>query len=158
MSHFFTNFHYWLNHCCRILKPEGALYILNMGADIDFAAQWGEYAQSSFALSLINESHEWQAAGGELPDFKDNTHNYGCSVKHHKYAERVTLDKTVWRRFIEKRSWSTLQSLTDKAIKETLRFVDEKYRNAKQVELDLKWTVSVVRKEGDDHMNIPSKL
>merc|ERR1712013_129681 len=128
-----------------------------MGSGIDFRAQWGEYAQQSFALSLINESHEWQANNGELPDFKDNTNNYGCTVKHHKYAERVVLPKAVWRRFIKNRSWSTLQSLTDKAIKETLRFLDEKYKSASQIELDLKWTVSVVRKEGGT-VRLASKL
>ena len=111
-----------------------------------------------FDLSLVNESHEWVARDGPLPEFRDNTNNYGCSVKHHKFSELVTLQKAVWRKFIENRSWSTLQSLTDKAIKETLKFVDEKYRNARTVELDLKWTLSVVSKSKDEEERIKSKL
>jgi len=149
VSHFFNNFHYWLNNCCRILKPEGSLYLLNMSSEIDFKEQWGQYAQQMFDLSLINESHEWVARDGELPDFRGNNGNYGCSVKHHKFAELVTLEKAVWRKFVENRSWSTLQSLTDRALKETLRHVDEKYKNARTVELDLKWTLSVVTKHKD---------
>ena len=154
VAHFFKHFYYWLHQCCRILKPNGRLYVLGMSSDIDFKEQWGQHAQKSFELSLINEASHWEKASGPLPEFKDNMdvksrHNYGCTVKHHKFNERIVLKKEVWRRFISNRSWSTLQSLTEKAIEETLEYVDKRYKNSPTVELDLRWTLSVVSKGPD---------
>ena len=123
-----------------------------MSSELDLGEQWGHYAQRSFELSIVNESNHWEKTNGPLPEFKDNRgatsrYNYGCTVKHHKFNERVVFKKEVWRNFIAKRSWSTLQSLTERALEETLRFVDEKYKNSSTVELDLRWTLSVVAKE-----------
>lgn len=122
-----------------------------MSSDIDFKEQWGQHAQTSFELSLINEASHWEKTDGPLPEFKDDReaqsrHNYGCTVKHHKFNERIVLKKEIWRKFIKNRSWSTLQSLTEKAIEETLQFVDKRYKNSPTVELDLRWTLSVVSK------------
>ena len=42
VAHFFKNFDYWLFNCCRILKPNGCLYILHMSSNINFTEQWGK--------------------------------------------------------------------------------------------------------------------
>lgn len=105
-------------------------------------------AQQSFELSLINEASEWEKTNGDLPSYDNiNSNNYGCTVKHHKFNQRISIPKHIWRNFIANRSWSTLQSLTPKALKETLKFVDEKYKKLQTVDLDLQWTLSVVKKE-----------
>ena len=150
-AHFSEHFHHWLNQCCRILKPNGRLYILNMSSDLDFTEQWGPHPQKSLKLGFNCEVNDWQRTEGPLPELKGghgatSRYIYGCTVKHHKFNERVVLRKEDWRKFIAVRGWSNLQSLTGKSIKETLQFVDEKYKNSPTVDLDLKWTLSVVSK------------
>ena len=69
VAHLFKNFNLYLFNCCRILKPNGCLYILNMSYNMDLTQQWGKYAQQSFALSLIDEATEWQKNNGNLPTY-----------------------------------------------------------------------------------------
>merc|ERR1712154_243524 len=65
-AHFLTRFDHWLHQCCRILKPNGCLYIMAM-SDLNLKEQWGKHVQRTFDESITSESAKWEIKNGSLP-------------------------------------------------------------------------------------------
>lgn len=146
-AHLFDGYLEWLTNCCRILKAGGGLYILNLSATMDWSNHWGQDAHRTYLESVNEPNSMWQARDGPLPN-ADDVHVGLCAVKHNHFTERIRPELKGWRMLIEKKGFSNLMRLSDEEVSDALNFIDQKYGDSKTVEMDLKWTLSVVSKQG----------
>ena len=146
--HLFNNFQNFLINCQRILKPNGLMIIIHMSDEISFP--WGKYAQKSFEASVKSDSFKW-VVYDELQQHQFKLTSKvlipKCKVQHERLKRELHLTKQQWYRFVEQRSWSTIQSLTNEQLNSCLDFVNTNYPNDTDiVNVDLKWIVSMIKK------------
>ena len=152
-AHLFDGYFEWLRNCCRILKPDGCLYVMNMSANMDWSGHWGKDAHRTYLESVSDPNSQWQAANGKLPavsseitkDIND-VHVRHCTVNHHHFTGPISLKRTGWRLFVERKGWSNLMRLSDQEVRDAVNFIDTKYGHSEKVDMEMKWTLSIIRK------------
>ncbi len=157
-AHLFDGYFEWLRNCCRILRPGGCLYVMNMSSTMDWSGHWGKDAHRTYLESVDDPNSTWQAASGPLPMSKDNgskstvdavndMHVRHCTVNHHHFSGPISLKRKGWRKFVEKQGWSNLMRLNPEEVRNAVAFIDAKYGNSEKVDMEMKWTLSVIQKK-----------